>query len=220
MSSVRLVIFDMDDTLVASADTWGQAERRLFRLLGREFDPAIAQLYKGCNARDVGRVIFEQLRPAGYTADDCGQLIREFLFSAFQGHLRMMPGADVLLSRLAGRYSMAIASGSPLDVIQLVLERFTWQQYFDLLISSESVVWGKPAPDVFVEAATRYGCRPCEALVIEDSLYGVHAAKSAGMSCFVVPSSDDPHIIAAADRAFASLADITLDDIEAVQSVC
>lgn len=201
---------------MASSTTWRHAEERLFTLLDHRYDPLIARLYKGMNALDVGRVIYEQLQPNGYTAQECGRLLREYLVEEFHGVLLAMPGADALLRHVAGCYPLALASGSPLEAIHLVLERFAWSAYFALVISSESVPHGKPAPDVFLKTARQAGMAPAHCLVFEDSLHGARAARRAGMACFVVPSHADSNIAAEADRSFASLAEVTCADIEDV----
>ena len=209
----RALIFDMDETLVASGSVWQRAERQLSARLGQEYDPVLAQRYKGMNALDVGSAIHAQLQPAEYSAPECGRLLRELLCAEFRGALTAMPGADMLLRRVTGHYPLAIASGSPLEAIRLVLARFQWTDFFALLVSSESVARGKPAPDVFLAAAQGLGCPAETCLVFEDSLHGVRAARAAGMHCFVVPSSADATIRLEANRCFASLAEITPDDI-------
>jgi len=214
MSTFRLLIFDMDDTLVSSAQTWKVAEQRVFRELGAEYDARIAVKYKGMNAIDVGRVIYKQLNPPGYTMQQCSQLVRGFLLEEFRNPVQVMPGAEALVRATCAHFPLAVASGSPREVIQEVLAQQGWTECFRLLVSSESVAHGKPEPDVFLETARQFGCAPCETLVFEDSLHGVRAAKRAGMTCFVTPSNDDPRIACEADRAFASLAEITINMIE------
>ncbi len=201
----RLVIFDLDDTLVASR-IWVPAETRLYALLGQPYRPDIAARYKGMNARDVGRTIHAHLQPAGYSAEACGRLLRTFLLECAHAPTAPMPGADALVRALAGRVPLAVASGSPREVIRLLLARFGWLDAFTHLVTSEEVPRGKPAPDVFLETLRRTACAADAAVVIEDSLPGVRAAKAAGLTCFVVPSSDDPRIAAAADLAVPSLA--------------
>lgn len=201
----RLLIFDLDDTLV-SARYWTPAETRLFNLLGQPFRPDIAQCYKGMNAGDVGRAIHAHLKPENYSTEDCARLLREYLLEmAGQETTQPMPGADALLRALAGKVEMAVASGSPLSVIRLMLERFGWLDYFTHLVTSEELAHGKPAPDVFLEALRRAGHPPQDAVIIEDSLLGVRAANAAGIPCFVVPSSDDARIVQLADRVLPSL---------------
>ncbi len=205
MSSFRAIIFDMDDTLNASV-AWRPAEERLYALLGQPFRPDIAAHYKGLNAMDVGKTIHASLCPVTHDAEECGRLLREYLLEEFhRGPIAPMPGADALVRALVGRYPLAVASGSPLEAVRLVLDRCGWTTCFSLAISSESVARGKPEPDVLLETARQLGCPPAEVLVIEDSLVGVRAAKRAGMTCFVTPSSDDPSIRAEADQTFATL---------------
>ncbi|MHB0936762.1 MAG: HAD family hydrolase [Armatimonadota bacterium] len=204
---IRLLIFDLDDTLVSSR-CWVPAETRLFNLLGHSFQPELAVRYKGMNARDVARTIYDYARPADYTPEECGRLLRTFLLESARDGTVPRPGAEELLRAVSGKYRLAVASGSPVEVIRLMLDQFGWLPLFSLLVSSEEVPRGKPAPDVFLETLRRAGCPPNEALVIEDSLFGVRAAKAGGIRCFVAPSSDDPRIIEAADRAFPTLAEM------------
>jgi HAD superfamily hydrolase (TIGR01509 family) len=214
-----LIIFDFDDTLVSSAATWKASEQALFTLLGGTYSAELAQRYKGQNARDIGRTVHAMLQPAGYDAEACGRLLREMLLERFRASLTPMPGAETLVHRLAERYPLAIASGSPAEAIHLTLARFGWSALFPLVVSTEEVACGKPAPDVFLEAARRANCPPAQALVIEDSLHGVHAARAAGMACFAVPSSDDPRIVLEADRTFTRLDAITLEAIAGLRSL-
>jgi len=204
---IRLLIFDLDDTLVSSR-CWVPAETRLFNLLGHPFEPELAVRYKGMNARDVARAIYDYARPADYTPEDCGRLLRAFLLESAQEGTVPRPGANELLRAVAGKYELAVASGSPVEVIRLMLDQFGWLPLFSLLVSSEEVERGKPAPDVFLETLQRADCAPDEALVIEDSFFGARAAKAAGIRCFVAPSTGDPRIPAEADRAFPTLAEM------------
>ena len=115
--------------------------------------------------------------------------MRRFLLEAFADPVAPLPGADALVRALAPHYPLALASGSPEEAIRGVLESAGWAPLFRVVVSSESVAAGKPAPDVFLAAAARLGAAPARCLVFEDSLHGVRAARAAGMRCFVVPSS-------------------------------
>ena len=90
---------------------------------------------------------------------------------------------------------IAIASGSSNRVIEELTEIAGVRDLFELRISSEEVEKGKPAPDVFLETAKRLNMAPKECLVIEDSPFGVEAARRAGMACVAVPqfSTPDPN---------------------------
>jgi HAD superfamily hydrolase (TIGR01509 family) len=205
----RLVILDMDDTLVRSGDTaWRRAEERLFAELGSVYTEEKALAYKGMNAMDVGRTIHRLVQPAGVSADECGRRLRGWLVESFRDVPEPLPGADELIRALAGRCTLGIASGSPPEAIRLVTDRYGWTARLDFTISTEAVPRGKPAPDIFAEVARRTGIGPADALVVEDSLVGVRAARAAGMACWVVPSTANPDIPREADRVFANLADV------------
>lgn len=200
-----LLIFDLDDTLISSGQTWTRAEMRLFALLGGVYDPRVVETYKGMNAWDIGQVIHAHLQPEGIDARECGRVLRAYLLDEVHQSTQEMPGADALVRLAATHLPLAVASGSPQEVIDTVLAQHGWTDSFHVLVSSEHVAHGKPAPDVFLAAAEQAGCAPARTLVIEDSLNGVLAAKRAGMTCYAVPSSDDPRIVDIADRSFPTL---------------
>ncbi len=208
-------LFDMDDTLVASGPVWREAEERLFAALGSRYRRDIALNYKGQNARDVGATIRRGLGGTGRGDDECGALMRRFLLEAFAREVPPLEGADALVRARAPRYPLAVASGSPEEAIRSVLARAGWGGLFRVVVSSESVRAGKPAPDVFLAAARLLQAPPGRCLVFEDSLHGVRAARAAGMRCFVVPSTADTRIGELADRVYPSLAAVTLADVRA-----
>lgn len=210
-NGVEAVIFDLDDTLVASSTSWVRAETRLYELLGRGYDPEIASTYKGMTATAVGRTMWQHIQPASHSMEECGQLLRQYLIAAAKAEApRLMPGAPELVERLHGNYPLAIASGSPVEVIASVVERCAWGDCFQVLVSSEDVANGKPAPDVFLETARRLELEPQRCLVIEDSAHGVESAKRAGMLCFAVNQRERWAELQLADQIFGRLDEIEL----------
>lgn len=200
-------IFDMDDLLMATADVWRQAEEALFRAIDQPRTEALLLKYKGMNALDVARVIHRELRPA-LPLEQCQTIMRDALIDAFARDVSPMPGAVDLVRALSGRRPMAVASGSPVQAIRLALDRQQMMDCFNVILSSEAVARGKPAPDVFLLAANQLGVPAGRCLVFEDSLPGVCAAKAASMACLAVPSSNREQIEPLADLVYNSLADI------------
>ena len=84
---------------------------------------------------------------------------------------------------------------------------------FDATVSSEEVARGKPAPDVYLEAARRLGLEPSECVAVEDSHNGIRSAKSAGMRCVAVPNAHYPpgDAVSDADAIVASVSDLTAE---------
>ena len=186
---MRAVIFDMDDTLVATAGVWRGAEEGLLRSLGAAWSEELARKYKGMNALDVAGVIWREVRPERVSLAECRRRMREGLLAGFRRELPgAMPGAVECVRRMAAKGKVAVASGSPREAIEETMKRLGMWEHLAVVVSSEEVKRGKPWPDVFLAAAERLGARAEECLVVEDSLIGVQAAVAAGMRCVAVPS--------------------------------
>lgn len=215
-ASPRAIIFDMDETLVATGALWRRAETGLLTKIGHEWSAQLASTFKGMNAFDVARTIHKALKPK-LAVEECCRIMREGLFQAFEeGPIAPMPGALECIQRAASIAPLALASGSPLPLIELALTQLGVKEKFALLVSSESVPRGKPNPDVFLAVAATSGVTPSNCLVFEDSLVGVQAAKAANMMCIAVPSSRSTRIRDHADKVFASLDQVTTEEIEAM----
>ena len=102
--------------------------------------------------------------------------------------LRPMPGALNLLERLHRRKRLAVASASFRDNVEQILQRLDFARYLDAVVAGEDVEHGKPAPDIFLDAARRLEVEPFECVVIEDAEKGILAAKHAGMKSIAVPN--------------------------------
>jgi len=207
------LIFDMDDTLVATSALWRQAESRLLEEIGHPWTPELAIQFKGMNALDVAATIHRLLQPA-LPVKSCQELMRNALFEALEkGPIKPMPGALECVRLLASSYPLAVASGSPLPLIEMAMKQLELVECFAVLVSSESVARGKPFPDIFLAAAKTLGADPARCLVFEDSLIGTQAARAAGMACFTVPSSSPMEIAAIATRTFTSLSEVTSEKV-------
>jgi HAD superfamily hydrolase (TIGR01509 family) len=206
---IRAWIFDFDDTLVSSAPVWERAERDLYRAIGGRFDTEYAETYKGLNAMDVARKIWERVAPADRTAEACGALLRDMLIDLAASESLEMDGASQILSATSRMFDVAIASGSPREVLEVVIDRFGWRDYVRLCVSSEEVPTGKPAPDVFLETSRRLGVLPDECIVVEDSVHGATGARAAGMACIGVGARRT-------DDALCEVANWCVPDLKAI----
>jgi beta-phosphoglucomutase-like phosphatase (HAD superfamily) len=112
------------------------------------------------------------------------------------------------VSALAERLPLGLASSSNRELIDLFLETAPFGDAFAVSVSSEEVARGKPAPDVYLEAASRLGVAPERCVAIEDSSNGLRAAAAAGMPVIAVPN---PHYPPAADAL--GLAAATVRDV-------
>lgn len=208
---IQALILDLDGTLVESQGHWRAAEARLFERLGGTYDARVAQIYQGMTAFDVGQTIHAHLKPTGISASQSGAWLRTEVLDAPLEHVYAMPSADEFLIRASGLFPLAIASSSPRILILKIVEHFGWWPYLRCVVSSEEVANGKPAPDVFLEAAKRLGYAPTRCLVVEDSLNGVLAAKQAGMRCCAVNAAMPGDLATRADRIVGTLTEVLKD---------
>jgi len=122
-----------------------------------------------------------------------------------------MPGVPDVPKRLfVDGYPLAVASSSEPEVIAAVIQALGLRGLFRAVVSAEEVPHGKPAPDVFLEAARRLDVAPARCLVIEDSAAGVRAAKAAGMTCVAIPCAETRHLdFSAADHRLATMTELS-----------
>jgi HAD superfamily hydrolase (TIGR01509 family) len=125
-------------------------------------------------------------------------------------------GAVEAVRRIAADRRVAIASSAHAEVISAALRSTGLTDIFEVVVSSDEVEHGKPAPDVYLEVADRLGIEPDRALVVEDSRNGVLAGKAAGMTVVLVPNASvppAPGATEAADLVIERLADLDPDAI-------
>jgi HAD superfamily hydrolase (TIGR01509 family) len=135
-------------------------------------------------------------------------------------HLRIFPGVARFIHNAAARYPLAVASGALRHEIDLILGQAGVRDCFAVVVSAEDVTRGKPDPESFrkahaaLSALTAGGIATRDCLVIEDSLYGVEAAKLAGMPVLAVTNSYPRERLRTADMIIDRFTDLTLTDVE------
>jgi HAD superfamily hydrolase (TIGR01509 family) len=178
------LIFDMDGVLVDSEPVHAEATRRLLAEHGVRYDAH--DNFFGFTDREVFRVLRARHALAadeGMLADSWIRLVLELV-----DRLEALPGVPAVLEHMVSAgYRLALASGSAPPIIAATLAVVDAEHVFEHVVSAREVGRGKPAPDIFLEAAQRLGVPPSECLVIEDSRNGLLAAVAAGMPCLVVP---------------------------------
>ncbi len=177
----------MDGVLINSEPLWEKAETQLLKSKGVTYDPLFRDRVIGLSQRELSELII------GEFGLDCSvsQLIderMEFLFRIYDKELEMFDGAkSVIESVRKSGMKTAIASTSPMNVIEYVLGKFSLSGLFDAVVSGDCVEKGKPSPDIYLLAAEGIGVAPADCAAIEDSPRGVRAAISAGMFCIAIP---------------------------------
>lgn len=188
---IDAVIFDLDGTLVDSEPNYFEALRKVLGEHGVDFTPECNKQYIGIGVKEV----IDRIKTA-YAIDESAAVMMERINACYidcaKKNTPVFPEMKKLVAELKKNdYPLAVASGSSRSTIEMILSTSRMERYFDVVISSEEVAKGKPAPDVFLEAARRLGILPERCLVVEDSQYGVLAAKSAAMYCVAMPGVFD-----------------------------
>lgn len=184
----RSVAFDLDGLLIDTEPVFAEAVRQLLARRGREWDPAILRAMMGTPAGPA----LAFLREHYHLDEPVEDLVRErtgLFFEALERQpARLLPGAFELLDRLEQRrIPRAIATSSDSAYVQRVLAPFQMLHRFDFILTCEDVRHGKPAPEVYLKAAQRFGHAADQLVVFEDSVNGLRAARTAGARCVVVP---------------------------------
>jgi beta-phosphoglucomutase len=131
-------------------------------------------------------------------------------------HITVFPGVKKLVSDLAKRLPLGIASGALRVEIDLILKRIGLKDHFQAIVSTEDVSRGKPDPEIYVKAlsllnqkAGESTIQPSECLVIEDSKEGIRAGRAAKMPCLAVANSHPAHELTDANAVVQSLEEVT-----------
>jgi beta-phosphoglucomutase len=121
----------------------------------------------------------------------------------------LYPGAGDCIERLAGEFSIGIASGALRPEIEAILRRARLERHFRFIVASGDTPRSKPAPDPYIRAAELHALAPAVCLAIEDSRWGIVSAKEAGLACVGITTTYPPGELALADRIIDSLAEFT-----------
>ena len=183
---MRGAIFDMDGLLIDSEQLWQKTWYELAAEMGLTLADTFPSDMCGTGGEQTRAVIRTY-----YHVDDPEAVLRECterVHRLEQKGVPLMPGVETILRGLRSEgYRVAVASSSPMDMIERNLCRNGIRDYFDALTSGSEVERGKPEPDIFLLAAERLGVPPEECYVFEDSLSGVEAGWRAGCHAVMIP---------------------------------
>jgi HAD superfamily hydrolase (TIGR01509 family) len=186
--SLSAAIFDLDGTLIDSEGVYQASDRAFLARHGVELTPQESAEYIGLDSREIVRRLIDRHGIDGDADVVLAEKNRMFLDAA-EGEVRAFPSILRLAELLADSdFSLAIATATPVAIRERMVELCGLAPLFAVRVSADEVEQGKPAPDVYLEAARRMGALPSDCVVIEDSTYGVEGAKAAGMRVVAVPT--------------------------------
>lgn len=206
-------IFDMDGLLIDSEPLWRQAEREVFGRVGLELSDTQCMETMGLRLDEVVAYWYERAPWPGKSQPQVAAELLERVAELIGERGEALPGVDSVLDRVsAAGWRLALASSSPGELIDAVLDRLGIGHRFELRVSALDEERGKPHPAVYLTTARRLGVAPGRCLAFEDSPAGIRSARAAGMSVIAVPHPDMRGHAAydEADRVLASLSDFRL----------
>ncbi|WP_434564934.1 HAD family phosphatase [Thermoanaerobacterium thermosaccharolyticum] len=211
------VIFDMDGVLIDSEPLHLKLEEEIFKEIGANVSFEEHNSFVGTTSHYMWEYIKTKYN-IPYTVDKLVEMDRRRYFDYILKHedaVKPIEGVGELVKELySKKVKLAVASSSPIDVIELVVKRLKLKDYFNELVSGDFVKRSKPYPDIFLYAAEKLNVVPEKCLVVEDSNKGVLAAKSAGMKVvgFINPNSGNQDI-KMADMIIQSFYDINYEKL-------
>jgi HAD superfamily hydrolase (TIGR01509 family) len=215
--AIVAVIFDLDGVLVDSEIWWDEVRSAFARGHARTWTAADQAAVMGANSAAWARTMKQRL-DLDMPAAEIERVIVGAVVERYRAEgAPLIDGAVEAVRRIAAERPVALASSAHPAVIAAALEATGLAGTFTVVVSSDEVAHGKPAPDVYLEAARRLGVDPSACLVVEDSFNGVRAARAAGMTVVLVPNRSvppAPGTAEAADLVLGRLADLDVSTVE------
>jgi len=211
MSEVQAVVFDLDGVIVDSEHVWDEVREALARERGGRWHERAQADMMGMSSTEWSRYMHDVIGLAESPEEINAEVVRRML-DRYSDELPLVPGAAEAVRRLTPVFRLAVASSSNRPLIDAVLSAAGLARLFEATVSSEEVPRGKPAPDVYFEAARRLGVTPARCAAVEDSGNGIRAAHAAGMRVLAIPSGrypPPPDALALADAVLESVEDLT-----------
>jgi HAD superfamily hydrolase (TIGR01509 family) len=207
------VIFDLDGVLLESEQVWNRAKRELVGERGGTWGDHAPRAMMGMSSPEWSRYVRDELG-VDLEPRAISDAVVERVERIYRHELPLIDGAHAAVERLGARWPLGLASSSNREIIDLFLELSGLAGSFAVTVSSEEVERGKPAPDVYLEAAGRLGAEPGSCTAVEDSENGIASARAAGMRTIALPNSEWPpgdEALALADAVIGSLDGLTPD---------
>lgn len=212
----KAFIFDMDGVMIDSEKYYSLAILKIIRELGHEVSDDYTHRFIGSTNSYTWSHIIEDFKLPNSEDYYIDLMLRyKDEIEAELGFVKY-PGIETLIKDLYDRgYHLAIASSSRLVDIERTVEELAVGQYFEYLVSGETVEHSKPAPDIYLKAADLLGVEPEHCIVIEDSHNGARAAKSAGMYCIgYIDPEYPPQDLSMVDISVSQHSEIDFDQLE------
>lgn len=185
--AMEALIFDMDGLMIDSERLYFAAEREMAGGFGRTVRDETLWKMMGRKPIESMRILAAELGlPA--TPEELLKMRDKMMRQKLEEDLRPMPGLDYIINALSGRLKLAVATGAPMEFLDIMVDKLGIREKFAVLQSSDDISRGKPDPEIYLVTSKRLGIHPEKCVVLEDSENGALAGKRAGCYVIAVPS--------------------------------
>jgi HAD superfamily hydrolase (TIGR01509 family) len=188
---ISAVIFDLDGVLIDSEGIWNTARREVALQNGGCWPEDAQSAMMGMSATEWSTYMHDELG-VSITPEQISESVVSRLRALYREHVPLIPGACEAVRAVAEEWPLGLASSANRAIIDFVLDLARLGDCFAATVSSEEVAHGKPAPDVYLEAARRLGVPATQCVAIEDSSNGLRSAAAAEMVVLALPNQDFP----------------------------
>jgi HAD superfamily hydrolase (TIGR01509 family) len=209
--AIGAVVFDLDGVLIDSEAVWDAARREVAESHGGRWSEEVQREMMGMSSTEWSSYMHDRLGVQLPPQEISARVVSR-LEQLYRKRLPLLDGARETVIALARVWRLALASSANRPIIELVLDLAGLTQEFAVTVSSEEVARGKPAPDVYLEAARRLEVAPSGCVAVEDSSNGIRSAAAAGMRVIAVPNPEfppSPDALALAHDVLESLGQLT-----------
>jgi HAD superfamily hydrolase (TIGR01509 family) len=213
---IEAVVFDLDGVLLDTEELWDEARRQLAEERGARWPDDAQRAMMGMSSPEWSRYLHDVIGLPEPPEQISAEVVRR-LETLYRERLPLVPGALEAVRRIGAIWPLGIASSSNRPLIELFLELTGTHDLFRATVSSEEVERGKPAPDVYLDAAGRLGVDPASCVAIEDSENGIRSASAAGLRVAAIPNRVFPpseEALSLAGAVLDSLDELTPEQIE------
>lgn len=202
------IVLDMDGTLTDSEETWDAVRRGLAEEAGVPWPEDATTAMMGMSTPEWAGYLHEVVG-IGDSAEDAATRTIDAMRTAYEdGRIPILPGATDAVRRMAEVAPLAVASSSPRVLIEAGLGLLGVRELVGVVVSTEEVERGKPAPDGYLAACEQLQVDPAATVAVEDSTNGLRSALAAGMKVVAVPPHFHPPAQEALDRCDAVIPEL------------
>ena len=209
---INAVVFDLDGVLIDYEPVWEEVRRHVVAEHGGQWAPDSQRRLMGMSTAEWAAYLTTELG-VRLPPDRVASVVIEQMAARYREHLPLLPAAVPAVRRLAEHWPLGLASSAPASLIETVLAAADLRNCFGVVMSTEQVPRGKPAPDIYLAVAQRLAFAPAECAAIEDSSNGLRSAAAAGLAVIAVPHPrypPDPAALAQARLVLKDLSELTI----------